>query len=196
MLLALVSLTVSAETLQPSNGPTLYPMVLAPAGGFSMGGDTGETIEKPQHDVTLTREFYIGTTEVTQKLFLEVMGYEPVEYWGEACVGKTHSPDPEHPAYCISWYEALRFANALSQRDGLEQCYLIRKGKLYWPKGLDCKGYRLPTEAEWEYAAKSGRNHQYSGSDQPDEVAWNWTNSNRVVHKVAKKGIQSGVSMI
>jgi len=186
MLLTVLSFA-RAEPLQSPDGPTLYPMVLAPSGVFSMGGDTGETIEKPQHEVTLTRDFYVGQTEVTQKLFLEVMGYEPVDYWGEACVGKTHSPDPDHPAYCISWYEALRFANALSQRDGLEQCYLIRKGKLYWPKGLDCSGYRLPTEAEWEYAAKSGYNHQFSGGDKAADVSWNWKNSSRVVHKVASK---------
>ena len=152
-------------------GPTLYDMVRIPKGSFIMGGAKGETLERPLHRVEISRGFYIGETEVTQQLFKEIMGYEPVKFWGEACKGYTHTPADDNPVYCVSWYESIKFANALSKRDGLEQCYLIKRGKLYWPKGLDCTGYRLPTEAEWEVAAKAESEHPYAGSNDFEDVA-------------------------
>lgn len=152
-----------------------------------MGGAKGETLERPLHKVELTRGFYIGRTEVTQQLFKEVMGYEPVKFWGDACKGYTHDPNEKHPVYCVSWYEGIKFANALSKRDGLEQCYLIKRGKLYWPKGLDCSGYRFPIEAEWEYAARSNAEGYYGGHSNPDDAAWFWDNSNKELHPVGSK---------
>ena len=168
-------------------GPTLYHMVRIPKGSFIMGGAKGETLERPLHKVELSRSFYIGETEVTQQLFKEIMGYEPVKFWGDACKGYTHNPSDDNPVYCVSWYESIKFANALSKRDGLEQCYLIKRGKLYWPKGLDCTGYRLPTEAEWEYAARARQKGHYGGHDDPNATAWYWDNSNQKLSAVRSK---------
>ena len=180
-------LFLSALSLAAPKGPTLYEMVRIPAGTFVMGGAQGETLERPIHQVEISRNFYIGKTEVSQQLFKEVMGYEPVKFWGKACKGYTHDPKPNHPVYCVSWYEAIKFANALSQRDGLEQCYLIKRGKLHWPKGLDCSGYRLPTEAEWEYAARGGTEDLYAGVADVNNLAWYWDNSAKSLHPVASK---------
>ena len=165
-------------------GHTLYDMVRIPKGSFVMGGAKGEALERPLHKVEITRGFYIGKTEVSQQLFKEIMGYEPVKFWGDACKGYTHEAADDQPVYCVSWYESIKFANALSKRDGLEQCYLIKQGKLFWPKGLDCTGYRLPTEAEWEYAARSAQDGFYGGHESAAQTAWFGDNSNQKLHTI------------
>ena len=186
-MISFIFIGLTTAYAQDPSGATIYEMVRIPSGEFTMGGKVGVTIERPLHTVEITRDFYMGKTEVNQQLFMEVMGYDPVEYWGEACVGITLPAHPTHPAYCISWYEAIRFANALSKRDGLEQCYVFRGGALFWPRGFDCTGYRLPSEAEWEYVAKTGSDHVFSGGGEIDSFCWFWGNSNRTIHSVGKK---------
>ena len=111
-----------------------------------MGGEVGLSIERPPHTVALTYDFYMGVYEVDQLLFSVVMGFNPIKVHGNDCEGLIFPPEAEEPAYCVSWFEAVRFANKLSERDGLEQCYEVVNGMLYWTKGLECEGYRLPTE--------------------------------------------------
>ena len=79
--LILISLTAQAQepAVDVNSGPTIYEMVRIPPGEFTMGGKVGVTIERPLHTVEISRAFYIGKTEVSQQLFMEVMGYEPVE---------------------------------------------------------------------------------------------------------------------
>ena len=79
------------------------------------------------------------------------------------------------------------FANALSEKEGLEACYKIDGKNVSWPKGVACMGWRLPTEAEWEYAARGGQSHRFAGSNDLDAVGWFGDNSGRKTHAVCGK---------
>ena len=105
----------------------------------------------------------IGDAEVNQGLWTQTTGKSPFSYGdcGDEC-----------PAEMISWYDAVRFANQLSEKAGLSTCYTESGKSVTWPEGFDCNGFRLPTEAEWEYCARAGENFLYAGSDNIDEVAW------------------------
>ncbi len=142
-----------------------YQAQLIPAGTFTMGctgsGDCGHD-EFPTHQVTLTNDFYMMRSEVTQKLYQEVMGNNPSEFtWFGS----------KKPVEEVSWLNAAQFANRLSQMEGLEPCYQIDREQVTW-SDMDCKGWRLPTEAEWEYAAKAGQLFIFAGSNRVGQVAW------------------------
>lgn len=153
-----------------------FTMRLVEAGTFIMGA-TSEQIdakdnEKPAHEVTLTNDYYLGETEVTQALWKAVMGREPkvVTHRDKFGWAKTLGKGAKYPAYYISWNEAHEFLRKLNQITGL--------------------AFRLPTEAEWEYAARGGKYHSnevYSGSNEIDDVAWHRDNSEHSTHPVGRK---------
>ena len=141
-------------------------MVRVSAGAFQMGSppaETGRDDDEVQHPVQITRGFWLGEAEVTQGLWQDVMGSNPADT-GKVVTGATL------PVENVSWYDAVAFANALSRLEGLEECYQIAGREVRWPKGLDCAGYRLPTEAEWEYAARAGTEDRYAGTGDEDAV--------------------------
>ena len=151
-------------------------MVFVKGGTFQMGSNDGEDGEKPVHTVTVD-DFYIGKYEVTQKEWKEVMGNNPSYFKGD------NSPVEE-----VSWYDAVEFCNKLSKKEGLTPCY-SGSGK-NTKCDFSANGYRLPTEAEWEYAALGGnksRGYKYSGSNTIGEVAWYGNNSGSKTHPVGKK---------
>lgn len=158
------------EFLAPS-GPlvSLYPSERVPAGEFK--GAEGR--------VVVSRDLQVGRTEVTQDQWEQVMGENPVSTrstaFGESC--RSAGLGPDKPVFCVSWVEAATFANRLSERDGLPPCYRIEGEVVGWPEGTACTGWRLPTEGEWERAARGTGEGAWSGSAVASEVAWTAENA-------------------
>jgi len=138
-------------------------MILLPVGKFQMGSNVNPN-EKPIHEVELTIPFAMSETEVTQSQYEAVMGKNPSYY--------RNKPDAaDRPVENVSWFDAIEYCNKLSEMEGIERCYRVNGEEVEW-SGPHCKGYRLPTEAEWEYSARAGEGTEYAGSDKAEEVGW------------------------
>ena len=158
----------------------IYSAQLIPSGSFLMGctGEQGvdcDRDEKPTHSATISQDFYMMKSEVTQELYERVMGTNPSEF-----------RSGHHPVEQVRWFDVIKFANKLSSMEGLEQCYTINRNTVTWSDS-SCRGWRLPTETEWEYAARGGDPHKYAGGWVLDDVAWYATNSRKQTHGVCSK---------
>ena len=173
-------------------------MILIPAGKFRMGNTgtcAGFGDEKPVHSVNISRDFLMSKFEVTQKFYETVTGLKPSYFKGDNL-----------PVEQVCWYEAIDFCNKLSEKNGLEKCYTINmNGAKYlcdesviiicdW----NANGYRLPTDAEWEYACKAGSTTDfYNGSltnkdcnpldAKLDKIGWYCGNAGDKTHDVGQK---------
>jgi formylglycine-generating enzyme required for sulfatase activity len=156
----------SGEKLEPvkvfRDCPDCPEMVVIPAGNFDMGSPDSEqgrnTDAGPVHHVTIENAFALGKTEVTQRQWRAVMGSNPSYF--KKCGDNC-------PVEEVSWNDINSFITRLNKKTG--------------------KQYRLPSEAEWEYACRGGRQQRYCGSDNIDSVAWYDKNSNSKTHPVAGK---------
>ena len=158
--------TQSAEQTRASAPDTVKPgtvmsnqlgmeFVYVPSGGFMMGSNTGGTDERPARRVTIRRGFYIGRYEITQAQWQVVMGTNPSNFKGE-----------DLPVEQVSWMDAQMFVKKLNERN-------------------DPFTYRLPTEAEWEYACHAGMGSEGMGA--LDVIAWYFNNSAGKTHPVGLK---------
>jgi Serine/threonine protein kinase len=166
-------------------------MVLVEGGEFIMGYNRNRDGDTPEHRAKID-SFLMGKYPVTQAQWKKIQGSNPAYFEGDNL-----------PVEQISWVEAVEFCNRLSMIEGLEPCYTVTKlgGNQGWSDSIegtdvnvDCdfgaNGYRLPTEAEWEFAAKGGLKNSgflFSGSNNFDEVGWTTENSNETTHEVGKK---------
>lgn len=169
----LLTATLLAITIT-TTAQTYPEMILVEGGTFTMGDEwmLGDADEQPTHEVTL-KNYKIGKTEVTVKQYRAFCN----------ATGKSMPDTPDwgwqdsHPIVNVSWHDAVAYCDWLSEKQG----------------GL----YRLPTEAEWEYAARGGKNstgYKYSGSQSAYTVGWIKDNSNSKIHAVAqKKGNELGI---
>jgi formylglycine-generating enzyme required for sulfatase activity len=159
----------------PAPQPPLIKMVRIEAGTFSMGKAMpvkGEVNEYPVHEVS-TPAFEIGKFEVTQTQFGKVMGHNPSSNKGA-----------NKPVERVSWFDAIRFCNKLSEREGLQPCYTM-DAFLGYQCNFEASGYRLPTEAEWELA--SGKMQKEIPSTLLDGFAWHAGNSNNETRDIGQK---------
>lgn len=178
--------------------------VAVEGGVFNMGDSSGDgsVDEKPTHKVKLTN-FKISAYEITNQQYCDFLNaddsakvkaykwldfsnrYNQIRENGGRFVvfDKARKDDP---VATVSWFGAAAFCNYLSKRNGYKPFYNVND----WSYDFSAKGFRLPTEAEWEYAARGGtksKSYRYSGSDSIDVVAWYDKNSNSMIHTVGKK---------
>jgi formylglycine-generating enzyme len=147
-------------------------VTLGPA-SFKMGSISGNFDEFPLHNVSLTKSFNISKTEVTQRVYFQVMNSNP-----------SLISAPSLPVYNISFEEAITFCNRLSEIQGFIKCYTIKDKIITWNQKAN--GWRLPTEAEWEFACRGGTETDYPIEDM-SLMSWYNINSGIKPHPVADK---------
>jgi formylglycine-generating enzyme required for sulfatase activity len=151
---------------------------LIPAGEFRMGSTEYDS-EKPIHLVTISRPFYLGVCPVTQGEYMQLIKKNPSHFSG----------NDRLPVENVSWFEAVAFCNELSRKEGLKPFYTIN-GESVEAADWNGPGYRLPTEAEWEYACRAGKPTRFSFGDDEKllgEHAWYNENSGNQTHPVGAK---------
>ena len=152
-------------------------MIEVPAGTFVMGSDqTGDTA--PAHQVSIS-SFFMDKYEVTQKSYEELMGVNISKFEAE-----------NNPVEQVRWTQAAKYCNARSRKEGFKPCY----DETTWRCDFAANGYRLPTEAEWEYACRAGSQTAYAFGDNPESLkanGWFKANAGRKPHFVGSKSSNS-----
>ena len=159
-------------SLPSAHSASVAGMVRLPPGKFMMGDP--DEIDAPPHEVTVGA-FFIDQFLVTQEQYQKMMNANPSRWKGA-----------KNPVEQIRWSDAVRFCNARSQSEGLKPCYDLTS----WKCNFDADGYRLPTEAEWEYACRAGTTTPWFFGNDPSKIgeyAWLDKNSGGHPHPVGEK---------
>ncbi len=157
---------------RPAESDTLRGMVQIPAGRFTMGDE--DEFDAPPHEVSVS-SFYLGKCLVTQQEYERVMGSNPSRWKGAS-----------NPVEQVRWSDAVKYCNKRSELEGLQPCYDLST----WKCDFTASGYRLPTEAEWEYACRAGTTTAYffgSNDEELPNFAWYKKNSRGRPHPVQQQ---------
>ena len=156
-------------------------MIAIPGGCFEMGSKKGAHEELPVHKVWVS-PFWMDRYEVTQEQYVKLVVTNPSSFRG-----------PRRPVDTIIWTDAALYCNLRSRTEGLQPCY--DEESETWECSFQANGYRLPTEAEWEYACRAGTSTKYSfGNDVRKLKAYVWFTGNSVkkTHPVGQKSLTDG----
>jgi formylglycine-generating enzyme required for sulfatase activity len=162
----LCSVALSAFPVNAQTDASYNDFVLIKGGSFIMGSPSQELdrlADEVQHRVTVSG-FYMAKSEVTQREYQELMGDNPSNFKGSNL-----------PVENVTWFDAVRFCNARSKKEGLTPAYEISGEIVIWNRNAN--GYRLPTESEWEYACRAGTNGPFNTGNQITDEQANFMNS-------------------
>ena len=189
---------LACQPLKALNANTISDdLIRIEPGAFQMGApfsEDGFKFHEMQHVVRLTQPFNLSKTEVTREQWNALMS----DFSTQPCTGNA-TELPSQPANCLSWCEIVFFLNRLSIEEGLTPAYRVHDAFHTEMNAIECNseavyvqweplsdGFRLPTEAEWEYAARAGFGTVYSGSSAYDKVAWGGDSGHTVPQPVGQ----------